>query len=62
VLGGATSAGAVSISGTNQTVSSATSQLLATSVFTTNYSQTFAAGEALRTGCVYSLTATYTLQ
>lgn len=62
VLGGATSAGAVSISGTNQTVSSATNQLLAASIFTTNYSQTFAADEALRTGCVYGLTATYTLQ
>jgi hypothetical protein len=62
VLGGSTSAGAVSISGTNQTVSSATNQLLAASIFTTNYSQTFAADEALRTGCVYGLTATYTLQ
>jgi hypothetical protein len=62
VLGGSTSAGAVSISGSNQTVNSATNQLLAASIFTTSYSQTFAASEALRAGCVYSLTATYTLQ
>jgi hypothetical protein len=61
-LGGATSAGAVSVSGSSQTVSSATSQLLAASVFTANYSQTIASGESLLAGCVYSLTATYTLQ
>jgi len=61
-LGGVTSAGSVSISGTNQTVASATSQLLAANVFTTNYTQVIPSTEVLRTGCVYSLTATYTLQ
>ncbi len=61
-LGGVTSAGAVSISGTNQTAASATSQLLAANVLTTNYSQTIPSSEVMLTGCVYSLTATYTLQ
>jgi hypothetical protein len=61
-LGGVTSAGTVSISGTNQTVASATNQLLAANVLTTNYSQTIPASEVMLTGCVYSLTATYTLQ
>jgi hypothetical protein len=62
LLGGVTSAGPISVSGTAQTVASATNQLLAATVFTANYSQTIAASEVLRTGCVYSLTATYTLQ
>jgi hypothetical protein len=62
LLGGAHSAGAVSISGTAKTVSSATNQLLAANVLTTNYSQTVASTETLLTGCVYNLTATYTLQ
>lgn len=62
LLPGATSAGSVNISGSPQTVSSASSQLLAANVFTANYSQAINSGEALLTGCVYSLTATYTLQ
>jgi hypothetical protein len=62
LLGGVTSAGATSISGTNQTVASASNQLLAANIFTANYSQTIGAAEAVRTGCIYSLTATYTLQ
>jgi hypothetical protein len=62
LLGGVTSNGATSISGTAQTVASATNQLLAANVFTANYSQTIGASEALRSGCVYSLTGTYTLQ
>jgi hypothetical protein len=62
LLGGATSAGPVSISGSPQTVNSATNQLLAANVFTTNYSQTINSTENLLAGCVYSLTATYTLQ
>lgn len=61
-LGGAKSAGPVGISGSPQTVASASNQLLATNLFTANYSQTIAASEALLSGCVYSLTATYTLQ
>jgi hypothetical protein len=62
VLEKVTSAGAVSISGSPQTVASSTSQPLAAAPLTTNYSQTINSGETLLTGCVYSLTATYTLQ
>jgi hypothetical protein len=62
LLGGVTSTGPTSISGTSQTVASATNQLLAATIFTANYSQTIGAAEVLHTGCVYSLTATYTLQ
>jgi len=62
LLGGVSSAGAVSISGSPQTVASATNQLLAASLFTANYSQTVNSSEVLLAGCVYSLTATYTLQ
>jgi hypothetical protein len=65
VSGAGTSAGAVSISGTNQTVASAgggnpTATLSATTL-TTSYTQPIAATELLTAGCVYSLTATYTL-
>jgi hypothetical protein len=56
------SAGAVSISGSSQTVASSTSEPLAAGLLSTNYSQTINSGETLLTGCVYSLTATYTLQ
>jgi hypothetical protein len=62
LLGGATSAGPVSISGSPQPVSSATNQLLAANIFTASYSQTINSGESLLAGCLYSLTATYTLQ
>jgi hypothetical protein len=61
-LGGVTSAGSVSLSGSAQTVASATAAPLAATVFTTAYSQTILSSEAMVTGCVYSLTATYTLQ
>lgn len=61
-LTGATADPAVSLSGTNQEVAAATNQLLAANTFTTNYSQVIPAGQVLLTGCVYSLTATYTLQ
>jgi hypothetical protein len=61
-LGGATSAGSVSISGSAQTVSSATTAPLAATPFTTSYSQNILSTESMQTGCVYSLTATYTLQ
>jgi hypothetical protein len=62
LLGGVNSVGPVNISGSPQTVASATNQLLAASVLTANYSQTIGSGEALLSGCVYSLPATYTLQ
>jgi hypothetical protein len=62
LLGGVTSNGFVSISGTNQTVASATAQPLAANVLTTNYQQVIPSSEVMLTGCVYSLTATYTLQ
>jgi hypothetical protein len=61
-LGGATSAGSVSISGSAQTVSSATTAPLAATPFTTSYSQNILSTESMQTGCVFSLTATYTLQ
>lgn len=62
LLGGAHSAGPVSVSGSAQTVSSGTDQLLAADVFTANYAQAIEADESLATGCIYSMTATYTLQ
>jgi hypothetical protein len=62
VLGGVNSAGATTISGTPQTVASASSQLLAAAILTTSYSQPIGASEAISQGCVYGLTATYTLQ
>jgi hypothetical protein len=50
-----------SLTGSNQTVASATAVPLAASVFNTNYSQPIGAGEPLQAGCVYSLTTTFTL-
>lgn len=61
-LGGFQSAGTKTISGTPVTVASATSQLLAANVLTTNYSQVIPGAQRMETGCPYSLTATYTLQ
>jgi len=62
-LGGVTPAASpVSLSGTNQSVASATAQLLAANTLITHYSQTIPTSEVMLTGCVYSLTATYTLQ
>jgi hypothetical protein len=60
--GGVTSAGAVSISGALQTVASATAAAPGLTSFTTHFSQVLTAGEAMLTGCVYSLTSTFTLQ
>jgi hypothetical protein len=62
LLGGVTSAGEVSLSGSGQTVASASDQLLAANVFTTTYTQVVEPTESLRDECLYSLTATYTLQ
>ena len=61
-LGGFQSAGTKTISGSAVTVASATGQLLAASVLTTNYSQVIPSGQVMLAGCPYSLTATYTLQ
>jgi hypothetical protein len=61
-LGGVTSAGQKSISGSGVTVASATNQLLAANALTTSYSQTIPSGQTMLAGCLYSLTATYTLQ
>jgi hypothetical protein len=61
-LGGVISTGAQALSGTSTTVASATAQLLAASLLTTSYSQVIPATEIMRSGCTYSLTATYTLQ
>jgi len=61
-LGTVTSAGYVAISGSNQTVASASAQPLAANLLTSNYQQVIPTSEVMLTGCVYSLTATYTLQ
>jgi len=50
----------LSISGTAQTIANAAAPQSA-STLTTGYTQSIGAGEAMLTGCVYSLTATYTL-
>jgi hypothetical protein len=50
-----------SLTGSNQTVASASAVPLAATLFNTNYSQTITSSEALEAGCVYSLTTTYTL-
>jgi hypothetical protein len=56
------SSGVTTISGSPATVAYATAQVLTASVLTTNYSQLIPATEVMLTGCVYTLTATYTLQ
>jgi hypothetical protein len=61
-LGGFQSAGTKTISGSAVTVASATAQLLAANVLTTNYTQVIPAGQVMIAGCPYTLTATYTLQ
>jgi len=60
--GVATSAGLKTISGTATTVSTGTTTLTLGIGLATNYSQTIPASQVMLTGCVYSLTATYTLQ
>jgi hypothetical protein len=62
LLGGVLSAGQVPISGTATTVASATNQLLGADVLTTNYYEAIPSTEVMLIGCVYSMTATYTLQ
>jgi hypothetical protein len=64
LLGGR-SAGVKALSGTSQTVASATGLLplpLAADVLTTTYTQAIPASQRMETGCVYSLTTTFTLQ
>jgi hypothetical protein len=61
VTGSGTSAGTKSIGATPTTVASG-SNILVAAVLTTNYSQVIPASQTMLTGCVYSLTATYTLQ
>ncbi len=60
-LGGFVSAGAVTIGEAPKQVASATLALLSIAM-TTSYSQVIPASEVMRTGCVYGLTITYTLQ
>jgi hypothetical protein len=59
---GVTSTAPVSISGALQTVASATAAAPGLTSFTTHFSQVMTAGEAMLTGCVYSMTSTFTLQ
>lgn len=62
-LSGVDYAAAASLSGTNRTVASATNAPMATpTTFTANYTQLIPASQVLRTGCVYTITVTYTLQ
>jgi len=61
-LGGVTSAGAITLGSSNQTVASASNQPLTAAVLTTNYSQTLPGTQVMLTGCVYTITVTYTLQ
>jgi hypothetical protein len=61
-LGGFQSAGTKTISGSATTVASASAQLLAANVLTTNYTQVIPSGQTMLAGCPYALTATYTLQ
>jgi len=61
-LGSVNSPGTISLSAANQTVASASSQILNADTLTTAYSQVIPANEQMRTGCVYSITVTYTLQ
>ena len=58
---GMSSAGAVALNTSPQTVASGASAI-STGTFTTSYSQPVAASEALLAGCSYSITVTYTLQ
>jgi hypothetical protein len=62
VLPGVTSAAAITLSGTDQTVANATAQLLAANVLTTHYSVAIPTAQVMLTGCVYSQNVTYTLQ
>lgn len=55
------SAGSTQVSGTPTVVASASSQLLANDTLDTTYSQSIGNGEVLKAGCIYDMTATYTL-
>jgi hypothetical protein len=61
-LGGVTPDAAISLSGSDQQVASATAQLLAANVLITHYSVTIPSAQQMLTGCVYSQNVTYTLQ
>lgn len=63
-LTGVTSDGQVSISSADTPVaaSGVSGQLLSAEALTTSYHQVIPAAEVMLSGCVYSLTATYTLQ
>ena len=62
-LNGATYAPAISLSATNQTVASATNApMLTPTSFTPTYTEVIPSTQALLTGCVYTITVTYTLQ
>jgi hypothetical protein len=61
-LGGVTPDATISLSGSDQQVASATSQLLAANVLVTHYSVTIPSAQQMLTGCVFSQNVTYTLQ
>ena len=62
-LAGVTSAAPVTLSSSNQTIASASSQALLTPTsLTTHYTQVIPLREPMRVGCSYTITVTYTLQ
>jgi hypothetical protein len=62
LVSGVTSAGTITLSGTDQTVASSTTALLASSLLTSHYSVVIPSTEKMLTGCIYSQNVTYTLQ
>jgi hypothetical protein len=54
--------GSVTLSHAAAEVANASSQLLANDILNSTYSQSIGSSEALSAGCIYDLTATYTLQ
>jgi hypothetical protein len=61
-LAGVTSAGTISLSSSDQQVASATNQTLSGETVATNYTQVIPSTEKMLTGCVYTISVTYTLQ
>jgi hypothetical protein len=62
-LAGVSSAPAITLGSSNQTVASASSQApLTPTVITTHYTQVIPLTESMRVGCSYNITVTYTLQ
>jgi hypothetical protein len=61
-LGGVSSPGTISLSGGDQTVASASNQTLTNNMLITHYTEVIPSTQKMLTGCVYTITVTYTLQ